>query len=112
MDNTKSGQKEKYVPVDGCVCCGAAVPEGRMVCPICEVSDSTSEAAEYIIGICNYQGVEIQIISYPSKRNDQAKYLARSVQYPDLEEYGNTCVDAFRKFKNRLKEGEKDNEKR
>lgn len=22
--------------VDTCVCCGAPVPEGRMVCPICE----------------------------------------------------------------------------
>lgn len=22
--------------VDYCVCCGAPVPEGRMVCPICE----------------------------------------------------------------------------
>lgn len=22
---------------DRCVCCGAIVPEGRMVCPICEM---------------------------------------------------------------------------
>ena len=23
---------------DTCVCCGAPVPEGRMVCPICEAT--------------------------------------------------------------------------
>ena len=28
-----------YTPIDNvdrCVCCGAPIPEGRMVCPICE----------------------------------------------------------------------------
>ena len=25
-----------YAVADTCVCCGAPVPEGRMVCPICE----------------------------------------------------------------------------
>lgn len=25
-----------FAVADTCVCCGAPVPEGRMVCPICE----------------------------------------------------------------------------
>lgn len=29
---------------DTCVCCGAPVPEGRMVCPLCEyANEETSE---------------------------------------------------------------------
>ncbi len=26
-------------PEEGCVCCGAYVPEGRQICPICERQD-------------------------------------------------------------------------
>ena len=25
-----------------CVCCGAIIPEGRMVCPMCEMSATTA----------------------------------------------------------------------
>lgn len=33
--------------MDSCVCCGAVVPEGRMICPICEKYGP--EAAEGVI---------------------------------------------------------------
>lgn len=29
--------REESGPMDTCVCCGRAVPEGRMVCPECEI---------------------------------------------------------------------------
>ena len=29
-----------------CVCCGAIIPEGRMVCPICEANVYESERKE------------------------------------------------------------------
>lgn len=31
------GWKEYLIMEDRCVCCGRAVPEGRMVCPECEI---------------------------------------------------------------------------
>lgn len=32
---------------DHCVCCGAVVPEGRMVCPQCEAAAAATEGGVY-----------------------------------------------------------------
>lgn len=32
--------------VDTCICCGAIVPEGRMVCANCEAGQTKKEAPE------------------------------------------------------------------
>ena len=32
-------EKTNEAVVEGCVCCGAYVPEGRQICPICERQD-------------------------------------------------------------------------
>ena len=31
-----------------CVCCGAVIPEGRMVCPICERAEDEGKAQNYL----------------------------------------------------------------
>ena len=33
--------------VDRCVCCGAVIPEGRQVCPICEQKAQRRESWDY-----------------------------------------------------------------
>ena len=50
--NGKSDAEKYEYPVgilanaDFCVCCGAVIPEGRMICPICEGEDNMSEAKD------------------------------------------------------------------
>ena len=31
-----------------CVCCGAIIPEGRMVCPMCEMSADEGDAQNWL----------------------------------------------------------------
>ena len=31
-----------------CVCCGAIIPEGRMVCPICEMAADERDAQNWL----------------------------------------------------------------
>lgn len=38
-----------------CVCCGAIIPEGRMVCPICEMD--ADEADKLKKGLCEREDV-------------------------------------------------------
>ena len=33
-----------------CVCCGAIIPEGRMVCPICEMEADETETVRLLEG--------------------------------------------------------------
>ena len=42
-----------------CVCCGAEVPEGRQVCPTCEVKNDVIVARCSICGAIVKPGIEI-----------------------------------------------------
>ena len=75
LEQMEQAAKNRADNSDRCVCCGAYVPEGRMVCPICEKGEkmSTKEILEYFKDI-NY--------AY----NDSTKYDTLERMLSELEE--------------------------
>ena len=57
-----------------CVCCGAVVPEGRMVCPICEMA-----ADEKVAITLDHEKLDITVtyvyVSKSNVRNSYNKYM-------------------------------------